>query len=355
VVEHQTLAHDPAVTEVAETTDSIASVNSIFEQPWWLDAVAPGRWTAAEVRRGDKVVARLPYMERKRLGLTTIGQPPFTQTLGPWLAPREGKYARQLETEKRLLGELIEQLPEVDFFRQSMAPALTNWLPFHWAGFDATVRYTYRIEDLSDIDRVKSEFQDHVRRGIRKAEGTVEVDHDYPLEDLLQLNEQTYARQGVRSPDDPDLVRRLDAACAQRGARRIFGAVDKDGRTHAALYVVWDDCTFYALINGRDPELQAHGANTLLYWEAIQLAAQVSKIFDFEGSMLEPIEHYFRGFGGRQTPYFSISRARPKARPVLAAWAARQALGRRARERAAGRTAEPVKVPHPAPATDPLP
>jgi hypothetical protein len=355
MAEHQTLAREAAVTGGDTDPDSIPWVNSIFEQPWWLDAVAPGRWTAAEVKRGDKVVARLPYAQRRRLGLSTIGQPPFTQTLGPWLAPREGKYARQLETEKKLLGELIEQLPEVDFFRQSLAPALTNWLPFYWAGFDATVRYTYRIEDLSDIERVKSEFQDHVRRGIRKAEGVVEVDPDYPLEDLLQLNEQTYARQGVKSPDDPDLVRRLDAACAQRGARRIFGAVDSGGRVHAALYVVWDDRTFYALINARDPELQTHGSNTLLYWEAIQLASQVSQVFDFEGSMLEPIEHYFRGFGGRQTPYFSVSHARPKAKPVLAAWSARQALGRLARDRAPGRDAAPVKLPQPGPATDPLP
>lgn len=355
MVEHQTLRQEPAVTTAEQGSDSIPSVNSIFEQPWWLDAVAPGRWGAVEVRRGDKVVARLPYAHRRRFGLTTIGQPPFTQTLGPWLAPRVGKYARQLETEKKLLGELIEMLPPFDFFRQSFSPMLTNWLPFYWAGFEATVRYTYRIEDLSDLDRVRSEFQEHVRRGIRKAEGAVEVDHDYPLEDLLRLNEQTYARQGVRSPDSPELVRRLDAACAERGARRILGAVDSRGRVHAALYVVWDERTLYALINARDPELQTVGSNTLLYWEAIRLASEVSRVFDFEGSMLEPIEHYFRGFGGRQTPYFSISRAGLKAKPVLAAWSTRQALGRLARSRAGGRTVRASPTPQPAPTSDPLP
>lgn len=355
MVEHKTLAQEPAVTTAEQGSDSIPWVNSIFEQPWWLDAVAPGRWGAVEVRRGDKVVARLPCAHRRRLGLTTIGQPPFTQTLGPWLAPRVGKYARQLETEKKLLGELIEMLPPFDFFRQSFSPTLTNWLPFYWAGFEATVRYTYRIEELSDLDRVRSEFQEHVRRGIRKAEGAVEVNNDYPLEDLLLLNERTYARQGVRSPDSPELVRRLDAACAERGARRILGAVDSRGRVHAALYVVWDERTLYALINARDPELQAVGSNTLLYWEAIRLASEVSRVFDFEGSMLEPIEHYFRGFGGRQTPYFSISRAGLKAKPVLAAWSTRQALGRLAHSRAGGRTPRAIPTPQPAPTSDPLP
>jgi hypothetical protein len=332
MVEHQTLTH-PAVMELEPTTDSIPQVNSIFEQPWWLDALAPGRWDAAVVRRGDKVVARLPYVRRRRMGLTVVGQPPFTQTLGPWLAPSEGKYARRLETEKKLLGELIEQLPPFDVYRQGFSPTFTNWLPFYWAGFDATVRYTYRIEDLTDLDRVKSEFQDHVRRGIRKAEGTVEVDHDYPLEDLLRLDEESYARRRASSAEAHELVRRLDAACAARGTRRIFGALDAKGRVQAALYVVWDDRTCYALVNARDPELQTHGANTLLYWEAIRLASEVSCVFDFEGSMLEPVEHYFRGFGGRQTPYFLISRAGLRARPVLAAWSTREALGRAARSR----------------------
>jgi hypothetical protein len=332
MAEHQTLTRE-AVTPEEPRGDSIAWVNSIFEQPWWLDAVAPGQWGAAEIKRGDKVVARLPYMHRRRLGLTTISQPPFTQTLGPWLAPMEGKYARRVETEKKLLGQLVEMLPSFDFFRQSLSPSLTNWLPFYWAGFDATVRYTYRIGDLTDLDRVKSEFQEQVRRGIRKAEGVVEIDHDYPLEDLLRLNEQTYARQGVKSPDSPELIRRLDAACAARGARRIIGAVDSDGRTHAALYVVWDERTLYALINARDPELQTFGSNTLLYWEAIKLASEVSQLFDFEGSMLEPIEHFFRGFGGRQTPYFSISKAGMKAKPVLAARSTRDALSRIRRSR----------------------
>ena len=310
-------------------TDSIPYANAVFEQPWWLDAVAPGAWADAVVRNGDEVVARFPYPIRRRAGLTAISQPPLTQTLGPWLAPSSGKYARRLETEKKLLGQLIEQLPRFDYFRLSFSTALTNWLPFYWAGFDATVRYTYRIEDLSDLDRVRSEFQEQVRRGIRKAEGVVEVDGDFPLDDLLRLNTRTFERQGLKPPYSDEFVRRLDAACTERGARRILGAVDAEGRTHAALYVVWDDRTLYPIINARDPELQAFGANTLLYWEAIRLASEVSQVFDFEGSMLEPIEHFVRAFGGTQTPYFSISRTRLRAKPALLVHAARQTLRRR--------------------------
>jgi hypothetical protein len=214
----------------------------------------------------------------------------------------------------------------------NFSPALTNWLPFYWAGFQATVRYTYRIEDLSDLDRVRGDFGETVRRDIRRAESAVEVRHDLPLEDLLRLEAQTYARKGQRSAP-PDLIRRLDAACAMRGARRILGAVDGQGRTHAALLVVWDEGTLYALINARDPEIQTVGSNTILYWEAIRLASQVSRVFDFEGSMVEPIEHFMRAFGGRQTPYLSVTRSSLKGRSALAARATQRRLSGRARGR----------------------
>jgi Acetyltransferase (GNAT) domain len=325
VARHPVVAHAPLTSPDARS-DSIPWVNSIFEQPWWLDSVAPGRWTAAVVRRGDHVVARLPLVQRRKLGLTAIVQPDLTPTLGPWLAPLAGKYARRLDTEKRLLGELIEMLPPVDLFRVNFSPALTNWLPFYWADFEATVRYTYRIDDLSDLDRVRAGFQDHIRRGIRKAEKVVEIHHDHPLDPLLRLNADTFARRGRRPPYSDDLVRRLDAACAAHGTRRILGAVDARGRIHAMLYVVWDERTLYPIINARDPSLQAFGANTLLYWEAIRLASTVSRAFDFEGSMLETIEHFFRGFGGRQTAYFSVWKIRRKAKAALAARSAARRL-----------------------------
>jgi hypothetical protein len=320
-----------AEPETVTRSPDVTTVNSVFEQPWWLDSVAPDAWSEVVVRRGDEVVARLPYAHRRRFGLSTIVQPPLTQTLGPWIREIDGKYARRLEIEKRLLAQLIELLPPFDVFRQSFTPAMTNWLPFYWAGFQATVRYTYRIEDLSDLDRVQSEFQDHVRRGIRKAARSVDVLHDCPLEELLRLEAQACTRQGRKAPHRPELVRRLDAACAARGARRIIGAADASGRVHAALYVVWDDRTLYALINARDPEFETLGSNTLLYWEAIRLAAEVSRVFDFEGSMLKPVEHYFRGFGGRQVPYFCVTKVRPRAKLAVTAWALRHRPERRAR------------------------
>jgi hypothetical protein len=63
-------------------------------------------------------------------------------------------------------------------------------------------------------------------------------------------------------------------------------------------------------MSGYDDGNKHHGAGALALWHAIQHAKSLNlKRFDFEGSMIKPIEKYFRGFGGELAPYFRISRA----------------------------------------------
>lgn len=291
------------MTERRELPDRL-----IFRQPWWLDAVAPGLWGEASVERGGELVARLPYVVKRRYGLTSLVMPPLTQSLGPWLRPSEGKYASRLASEKDLMNELINRLPPFDRFSQSFHFSITNWLPFHWRGFSQSTRYTYRLEDLSSTEKLWNELAENVRRAVRKAQKEVSLRADLDTEAFIRLNSLTFARQGMEVPYGPDLVRRLDAACAKEGRRKILFAEDAKGRVHAAVYVIWDEDSAYNLMLGSDPELRGSGASSLVMWEAIQYAATVSKSFDFEGSMIESVERSFRSFGARQVPYSRVSR-----------------------------------------------
>ena len=65
---------------------------------------------------------------------------------------------------------------------------------------------------------------------------------------------------------------------------------------------------------GDDPELRNSGAGVLLVWEAIQYTKNELglNIFDFEGSIIKPIERVRRQFGTKQIPYFNISKYNSK-------------------------------------------
>ena len=49
-----------------------------------------------------------------------------------------------------------------------------------------------------------------------------------------------------------------------------------------------------------------------LIWNAIKFASNNSNIFDFEGSMIRPIENFFRAFGGIQAPYLLVEKTNSK-------------------------------------------
>ncbi len=282
---------------------------SLFGQPWWLDAVArPGNWGEARVESGGRLQARLPYRFRKRYGCIVLTTPPLTQHLGPWFAPSNAKYATELAKQKDLVEELISKLPRHHVFRQNFHHSVTNWLPWYWQGFEQTTRYTYVLDDLGSEKCLWDCMQSKIRSDIRKAQNRfgLEVRTDLGLDVLLSVCQKTFQRQD-RNGLPEQVVHRIYDACEKQGAGRAFFAVDEQNRVHAAQYLVWDERTAYYLLGGGDPELRNSGAHSLTMWEAIKFASTVSNSFDFEGSMVEPIERFFRAFGARQAPYHQVT------------------------------------------------
>ena len=243
--------------------------------------------------------------------------PPLTPVLGPWLRPNAAKQKQQLGSEMGLVGELIDQLPEADIVSHSLSPRLTNWLPFYWRGFSAELRYTYRLEDTSDLDRVWSEFRGNVRGHVRKASKAVEVRSTDDVESFLRAFRPTVARAGLPTRME-NVIRRIHGACREREANTILLAVDASEQVRACSMVVYDDASAYHILSGRDDHQPPVGAPSLLVWEGIQHAAARGLAFDFEGSMIEPIERFFRDFGARQTPYLRIGKSSTRGRAVLA-------------------------------------
>ncbi|SNS59970.1 Acetyltransferase (GNAT) domain-containing protein [Noviherbaspirillum humi] len=284
----------------------------IFCRDWWLDATAgSGNWDVVLVKKGNRILAAMPYMIRRRFGMTVLTQPPLTPTLGPWLQPPDASLspAERVAQENHLMQSLIDQLPAFDAFSQNWHYRHTNWLPFYWNGFRQTTRYTL-VTDLRQPDKLWVNLQKNVHKHCKTASERyrVTIRDDLPLDDFLALNRMTFQRQGLTVPYSDAYVRSLDAACAKRGCRRYYIAVDPEGRHHAGCYFVWDENSAYGLMNGSDPALRHSGALSLCFWHALRDAAQVANQFDFEGSMIEPIERFLRYFGTVQKPYFYISK-----------------------------------------------
>ncbi|QDT69704.1 hypothetical protein MalM25_26440 [Planctomycetes bacterium MalM25] len=280
--------------------------NSIFQRDWWLDTVAPGQWQSFEVTQGGKIVARMPIVQRRRAGVRLLKMPRLTQTLGPWVATPEGSLPTRLAKEEEWLSELASKIPQFDYFCQNWHYSVQNWLPFLWRGFQSSLSTTYILPDLTDLEAVWRNYRGATRTAVRKAQQAIVVDSGNDADSLYEMTSMSFGQWGRTPPYSREYLTRLVDACYERDAGKVFTAKDEQGNLHAALLLVWDRNTAYYLVSGSAPALRASCAMSLLMHEAICFASGVSRTFDFEGSVVKPIERFVRSFGAEPRPFITL-------------------------------------------------
>jgi hypothetical protein len=283
---------------------------SLFCSSWWLDAVAPGRWRSHEVREDDEIVAAWPTVARSGRFGPEHGGAPITPWLGPLFREDDNEYRRR-SMEDEMTGRLLESIGPYAHLEARCSPHYDYWTPLHWRGFTQTTRYTWRIEELGDLEAAFSRLRNKIRGHIGRARRGGVVIEAGDLAGLLAVHGDTVERQGLAvEQTGRRTLAQVDPPAAARGARTILLARDTEGRVHGGGYFVHDARTTYYLMGGSNTGLRSSGAMPLLLWTAIEQAAERGTAFDFEGSMLRHVELFVRAFGGRPRPY-SVVRHTP--------------------------------------------
>lgn len=301
--------------KVCEENDSIPF---FLQYNWYNTLFSKNDWDVVVEEQNNEVVGFIPYYITKKVNFKVIVPPALTPYQGVWLNYNdEQKYTNRLSFEKKVMTSLINQLPKTDSFKQKFYPELNNWLPFYWKGFSQTTRYTYILNDLSNTDSLFSEFRENIRREIRKAEKQLSIVSLTEIDELYQLKVKTYLEQQENYPFTLSLLNKVYGYCLEHNCGELLAAKDKEGNIHSIILYVWDKQSAYYLHGVTNLDFKTTGSMSLLLWEAIKRSSTKTKAFNFEGSMIEPIERYFRAFGGEQTPYFEISKTSSKLLKLL--------------------------------------
>ena len=213
---------------------------------------------------------------------------------------------KDLAKQKEIIDSLLSQLPDAGGVRICLDHRCSYVLPCLWKGYKIVPSYSYRIKDLSDLDRIYGNFGNVVKKNIKSAGRKVRITDETDVDRLYGMLEATFKNQKRKYPHSKELIRNIVTECEKRNAGKMLTAVDADGNVHASSYFVYDEKVCYYLISGSSPEFRSSGAQTLILWEGIQSASKVSKAFDFEGSMIEGIEGFFRAFGGELIVNYEI-------------------------------------------------
>jgi hypothetical protein len=275
---------------------------SVFSLTPYLEALGC-RFRLLVVRRGKEIFAGVPLV-RGNLGAYAL--PLFVKYAGVLFAPLPGNSLTQASRRYELHEQLLPVLRQYRSFEYNFHPAYDNWLALRWAGYRQSTLYTYRLS-AERVGTWRHESHSRVRRHLRAADRRqltcdVRANYDEGIYDLVMA---PYRQRKTLPPKGRAAMKRFVTSLMESGLARVWQAVSSDGVRQCAALVPEDWQWVYLLAHGcrakADPT-----ANTYLIAQIIEDALGRRLGFDFEGSVIPPIEHYYRGFGGDLTPYSRI-------------------------------------------------
>ena len=283
----------------------------IYSRDWWLDCVCgEDKWDVLLFPNKETIEAAMPFYSP--IG-KIITMPAHTQTMGIWFNPEfEGQgYSDNLYRKQQICSYFIEHLPAHSFYLQNFHYSFTDWLPFFWSGYKQTTRYNYILPDIKDIELLYSCLGGDAKRNITKAQKKygLKIERNVSPELFMKNYALTFRQKEIKTYF-PEILLKIIETCLARNQGDIWGAFDEQNRLYATVFITWQNNCAYYIAAGNDPDFKKSGANACVLWQAIVDLSEKVEIFDFSGSMLKGVEHFFREFGTVQLPYFVISKGK---------------------------------------------
>ena len=282
----------------------------LFNQPDWLSLFGYSSQAWGLFDDGGALVGGFSLYRERRWGLTVFRRPPFTPTCGPFLDVKSQNPVAILEERRRAMDAMIDHV-EAQHPAICMLPLdrnVSDALPFYWRGYKVVPNYTYVLDLSAAPDEMLKNMSSERRKNISKAgrDGlrTCAAAH---MEEVRDLVLGTFRRQR-KAVDQAGLEAILFRYATS--ANSFAFTTYRGERPIATCFAVHDAQTAYYLLGGYSAEERHHGAGAAAMFEAIRHAREIGlKTFDFEGSVIPAIERYFRGFGGRLTPFLTVNKA----------------------------------------------
>ena len=299
-----------------DTFAAKSTQGTIFHKSYWLEASGK-EFKIYGYFKGEELIAGVPVVVGdSKLGIKRSLHPPLTPYLGVIFRESQAKYVKRISDEKEISRNIAARIKEdFGFIYFNFAPSFTDLQPFIWEGFSSGVRYTYLLE-LSDLSDIWNNMDGKKRNHIKRAEKDgIHLESEGDFGQMFALVEKTFERQ-KKKPSFRPFAYKYNKVLSQKGQCASFVARNKAEEAIASVYIVWDEKRSYQLLAGYDPIKVHSGASALTIWEAIKFTKEELRLnqYDFEGSMLPPVEQFFRKFGGKLTPYYFVTWMKPSVR-----------------------------------------
>ena len=302
-----------------ENYDEYQNVNQIcgtvFTSIEWLKNFFPNIKIFGIYSKSNKLIGGFAVYVEKKFIFKLVKNPPLTPY--PLLfVKNEAKKISSFQTYNkqimRVISSFLRNKFPKDIIYLSFHHQFFDLQPFIWNGYKVTPRYTYILNLSEDIESLRkqmsSERRNDISKAIRDGLQSKSIDNLKGKEVALALIEDTFRRQGKKI--DLSVIKRVIFNFLSEENSFGFITYDSQGTPLSVSICIYDRETAYYILGGYNSKRKHHGAGALSLWHCILEAKRRNlKFFDFEGSMVPNIERFFRGFGGKITPYFTVVKA----------------------------------------------
>ena len=265
-------------------------------------------WQAFIIEDKGEWQAIMPWCVKNIFGVKSSFQPALCQFQGAFIRATSYTGYKQIDFERKI-GELFASaiVENCHKFECNFSPSVQYVLPYYWKGLELLPRFTYFLPLPAGIDGYSKNHQ----RALQKAfKGNFKLDISASAAEMIALFKQNKGAE-IKLLNDRHYanMEKLVDTFKTRNMAHVLSCRDSNGQLVAALigYSYKGVFTYYlGTITDRGKKEQAM---VWLITEAIKYAEHLGCTeFDFEGSMIAPIEKFFRGFGAQFKPYYTVKK-----------------------------------------------
>ncbi|HBH48272.1 MAG TPA: hypothetical protein DDX98_06515 [Bacteroidales bacterium] len=262
----------------------------VYAFSWYLDIVSPN-WNALIVNDYEAVMP-LPF--KSKLGLRHLYQPWFSQQLGV--------FGKVHDIDSNSLFNLLKKHYLFGHFSMNAS----NDFRFQHA------KEKQRLNLLLDLKRSYAQIQqsyskNHLRNIEKANSAELNLTHDLSVESFITLYQESDLQKKVGWTKKH--IKQLQQLIlkAEELNKGILIGVEHNNALIAATFVLIDEKRISYLFPITLEKGYALGAQFFLIDALFKEHAPTEKVFDFEGSSVEGIARFYRGFGVRQEIFNQIS------------------------------------------------
>lgn len=259
----------------------------VYALSWFLDIVADD-WDA--IVAGDYEFV-MPLPRRKKFGIRYVYPPVYCQQLGVFPVPPESVRKTMAACLKKHFRYISYQINASDS-------------PKFYEGFSITTKTNLVLNLGKPYEVLSKQFTTHARRNINTAaKAGVRVEKGLAPEKFIQIKKTASA---INQPD-LTILEKLLIETTQKGQGKIYAAYADTGEICAATFVLADANRLYYLNAFSTEEGKKHRAMYAIVNHIIEEFAGNNFSIDFEGSIIDGIARFYKGFGATEENYSRVA------------------------------------------------